>query len=303
MYNSGDTSWLLLSSAWVLLMTPGVAFFYSGLVSTRSVINTINMSFICLAVIPLLWALIEFSLAFSTGNIFIGNFHWMGLKEISISTQNNTANVPQYAFIVFQMMFAVIAPALISGAIVGRMKFKAYVIFIILWSLFIYTPIAHWVWGPDGWIAKLGAIDFAGGTVVHVNAGFAALVAAIILGPRLATNENIHEVPHNIPFVILGSSLLWFGWYGFNAGSALTADGLASLSFVTTTLAASASIFTWTLLSWLRGHPSSAIGKACSAVIGLVTITPAAGYVTPMGAILIGCVGATVCYYIMSYRR
>ncbi len=302
MFNSGDTSWLLLSSAWVLLMTPGVAFFYSGLVSTRSVINTINMSFICLAVIPLLWALIEFSLAFSTGNIFIGNLHWIGLKEISISTQNNTAKVPQYAFIVFQMMFAVIAPALISGAIVGRMKFKAYVIFIILWSLFIYTPVAHWVWGPDGWIAKLGAIDFAGGTVVHVNAGFAALVAAIILGPRLATNENIHEVPHNIPFVILGSSLLWFGWYGFNAGSALTADGLASVSFVTTTLAASASIFTWTILSWLRGHPSSAIGKACSAVIGLVTITPAAGYVTPMGAILIGCVGATVCYYFMSYR-
>ena len=302
MFNNGNTSWLLLSSAWVLLMTPGVAFFYSGLVSTRSVINTINMSFICLAVIPLLWALIGFSLAFSAGNIFIGSFHWMGLKGISIATHNKTSDVPEYAFVVFQMMFAVIAPALISGAIVGRMKFKAYVIFIILWSLLIYTPIAHWVWGPDGWIARLGAIDFAGGTVVHINAGFAALVAALILGPQLTSNEHIHEVPHNIPFVILGSSLLWFGWYGFNAGSALAANGLASLSFVTTTLAASASIFTWTIWCWLRGQPSSAIGKACSAVIGLVTITPAAGYVTPMGAILIGCAGASVCYYMMLYR-
>ncbi len=302
MFNSGNTAWLLLSSAWVLLMTPGVAFFYSGLVSTRSVINTINMSFICLAVIPLVWAFIGFSLAFSPGNIFIGNFQWLGLKGISIATSHDSVNVPQYAFVVFQMMFAVIAPALISGAIVGRMKFKAYVIFIILWSLFIYTPIAHWVWGPDGWIEKIGSVDFAGGTVVHINAGFAALVTAIILGPRLATNEKIHEGPHNIPFVILGSSLLWFGWYGFNAGSALAANGLASLSFVTTTLAASASIFTWTILCWLRGDPSSAIGKACSTVIGLVAITPSAGFVTPMGAILIGCVGAIVCYYMMLYR-
>ena len=303
MFDSGNTAWLLLSSAWVFLMTPGVAFFYSGLVSTRNVINTINMSFICLAVIPLVWAFIGFSLAFSTGNIFIGNLQWMGLKGIHMTTSHDIAHIPEYAFVVFQMMFAVIAPALVSGAIVGRMKFKAYVIFIILWSLLVYTPVAHWVWGSNGWIEKIGSIDFAGGTVVHINAGFAALVAAIILGPRLAIDENIPEPPHNIPLVILGSSLIWFGWYGFNAGSALAANGLASLSFITTTLAASASIFTWTILCWLRGHPSSAIGKACSAVIGLVTITPAAGYVTPMGAILIGCVGAMICYYMMLYRN
>ncbi len=302
MINNGNTAWLLLSSAWVLLMTPGIAFFYSGLVSTRSVLNTINMSFICLAVIPLVWAVIGFSLAFSTGNTFIGSLQWLGLKGIGIATYHDPVGVPQYAYVLFQMMFAVIAPALISGAIVGRMKFKAYVIFIILWSLFIYTPIAHWVWGPNGWIEKLGSIDFAGGMVVHINAGFAALVAAIILGPRLTANENIHESPHNIPFVILGCSLLWFGWYGFNAGSALAANSLASLAFITTTLSASASIFTWTILCWLRGHLSSAIGKACSAIIGLVAITPAAGYVKPMGAVLIGCVGAVICYYMMLYR-
>ena len=228
----------------------------------------------------------------------------MGLEGVSITSNHTSGNIPQYAYIAFQMMFAVIAPAIISGAIVGRMKFKAYVLFTILWSLLIYSPIAHWVWSPDGWIAKLGAIDFAGGTVVHINAGFAALVAAIILGPRLAAKDQIdHEIPHNIPFVILGSSLLWFGWYGFNAGSALAANHLASLTFVTTTLAASASIFTWTLLSWLRGHPSSAIGKACCTVIGLVAITPAAGYVTPMGSLLIGCMGAIVCYFTMSNRN
>jgi len=303
MINNGDTAWLITSSALVLLMTPGVAFFYSGLVSTRNVINTINMSFICLAVIPLTWALLGFSLSFSVGNSFIGGLQWAGLKDISINTMNDASNIPQYSYMMFQMMFAVITPALISGAIVGRMKFKAYVLFIILWNLLIYTPIAHWVWGPNGWIAALGAIDFAGGTVVHISSGFAALVAAIILGPRLTNNTARHDTPHNIPFVILGSSLLWFGWYGFNAGSALAANGLASLAFVTTTLSASASIFTWTILCWLRGHPSSAIGKACSAVIGLVAITPAAGYVTPMGAIIIGCVGAIVCYFAMAYRN
>jgi ammonium transporter, Amt family len=301
--NNGDTAWLLISSALALLMTPGVAFFYSGLVSTRNVINTINMSFICLAIIPLVWTLMGFSLAFSLGNSLIGGVQWIGLKGVDVIYPAGVA-IPQYAYIVFQMMFAVVAPALISGAIVGRMRFKAYVLFVILWSLLIYAPIAHWVWGANGWIARLGAIDFAGGTVVHINAGFAALVAAIVLGPRLAVKNQIsHEIPHNIPFVILGSSLLWFGWYGFNAGSALAANQLASLAFITTTLAASASIFTWTVLCWLRGHPSSAIGKACSAIVGLVAITPAAGYVTPLGAMLIGCVSAIVCYFSMVNRN
>jgi Amt family ammonium transporter len=276
MINSGDTAWLLVSSALVLLMTPGVAFFYSGLVASRNVINTINMSFICLAVIPLIWAIAGFSLVFSPGNAFIGGLQWLGLNGMA-NTENSTAGVPQFAFMAFQMMFAVITPALISGAIVGRMKFKPYVLFVALWSLLVYVPIAHWVWGPGGWLSALGVLDFAGGTVVHMNAGFAALVAAMILGPRVHKKHELNEPPHNVPLVVLGASLLWFGWYGFNAGSAITAGELSSLAFVTTTLAASASIITWTLLNWLRGNLSSAVSKSTAAVVGLVAITPAAG--------------------------
>jgi len=301
MINQGDTAWLLVSSALVLLMTPGVAFFYSGLVASRNVINTINMSFICLAVIPLIWAIVGFSLVFSPGNSFIGGFEWVGLAGVG-NTVNGAAGVPQYAFMAFQMMFAVITPALISGAIVGRMKFKPYVLFVALWSLLVYVPIAHWVWGPGGWLAAMGVLDFAGGTVVHMNAGFAALVAAIILGPRVKGKSPVSETPHNVPLVVLGASLLWFGWYGFNAGSAITAGELASLAFVTTTLATSACITTWTILNWLRGNPSSAVSKSTAAVVGLVAITPAAGYVTPLGAIALGCLAAIFCYTAMVYR-
>lgn len=299
MINSGDTAWLLVSAALVLLMTPGVAFFYSGLVSTRNVINTINMCFVCCAVVPLVWALAGFSLAFSEGNGYIGNF---GDVTVAMLSQVS-GSVPQYAFILFQMMFAVITPALIAGAIVGRMKFKPYVLFVALWSLFVYSPIAHWVWGPGGWIMALGAIDFAGGTVVHINAGFAALTAAIILGPRLAKSEPEDNSPHNIPFVILGASLLWFGWYGFNAGSALTSGQLASLAFMTTTLATAASMFTWSIVAWLRGGYSTGVGKATAAVIGLVAITPAAGYVTPIGSMVIGAVASAVCQLFLVYRK
>lgn len=299
MINNGDVAWLLTSAALVLLMTPGVAFFYSGLVATKNVINTINMSFVCLGVIPLVWAIVGFSLAFAPGNALIGDLRWVGLHAISDVTV--AGSVPQYAYVAFQMMFAVITPALISGALVGRMKFKPYVFFVALWSIFVYSPIAHWVWSANGWIATLGALDFAGGTVVHSNAGFAALAAAIILGPRIKS-QNESEPPHNIPFVVLGASLLWFGWFGFNAGSALQANGLASLAFITTTLAPSTAIVTWTILSWIRGRHSSAVGKACSAVIGLVAITPAAGFVTPMGSIVIGFVSAAICYFAMTYR-
>lgn len=299
MINSGDTSWLLISAALVLLMTPGLAFFYAGLVSTRSVINTLNMSFICCAVVPLVWAIAGFSLAFSPGNPFFGSFQWIGLRGFGDSL-NGT--IPEYAFMAFQMMFAVISPAIISGAVVGRMRFKPFVLFVALWSLLVYSTIAHWVWGPDGWILNMGALDFAGGTVVHISAGFSALVAAAILGPRLKLNEPSEKSPHNIPFVILGSSLLWFGWYGFNAGSALAANHLASLVFVTTTLATAASILTWTVMSWLRGTNSTAVGKATSAVVGLVAITPATGFVTPIGAIIIGVIAAIVCHICMVYR-
>lgn len=302
MINQGDTAWLLVSSALVLLMTPGVAFFYSGLVASRNVINTINMCFICLAIVPLTWAVAGFSLAFSPGNSFIGGTEWFGLAGIG-NTVNGAAAVPQYIFMAFQMMFAVITPALIAGAIVGRMKFKPYVIFVALWSMLVYVPIAHWVWGPGGWLASFGALDFAGGTVVHMNAGFSALVAAMVLGPRVHKKYEIAEPPHNVPLVVLGASLLWFGWYGFNAGSAIAAGELASLAFVTTTLATSACIITWTLLNWLRGNPSSAVSKSTAAVVGLVAITPAAGFVTPMGAIGLGCVAAFVCYTAIIYRH
>lgn len=305
MLDHGNTSWLLISSALVLLMTPGVAFFYSGLVSTRNVINTINMSFICLGVIPIVWVLLGFNLAFSPNHKLFGGLSYIGLLhlDIHIDAVHETTQVPKYAFMIFQMMFAVLAPALISGAIVGRMKFKPYVCFIILWNLFVYTPIAHWVWAADGWIAELGAIDFAGGTVVHISSGFAALVAAIILGPRLKQGEVSHNVAHSIPFVVLGASLLWFGWYGFNAGSALSANAIASLAFLNTTLAASASICIWMVLCWTNKHPSSAIGKSVSAIIGLVAVTPAAGYVTPISAVLIGCVSSFICYFMMDNRN
>lgn len=302
MIDQGNTAWLLISSALVLLMTPGVAFFYSGLVNSRNALNTINMSFICLAIIPLLWAICGFSLVFAPHNAIIGGLQWLGLAGMDNSVYQ-TGNVPQYVFMSFQMMFAVITPALISGAIVGRMKFKPYVLFITLWSLFVYIPIAHWVWGPNGWLASMGALDFAGGTVVHMNAGFAALVAAVILGPRVQRQGNVSEAPHNVPLVVLGVSLLWFGWYGFNAGSAISAGQIASLSFVTTTLATAASIITWTILVWLRGHLSSVVSQATAAVVGLVAITPAAGYVTPMGAIGVGCFASIFCYLAMASRH
>lgn len=304
MISAGDTAWLLISAALVLLMTPGVAFFYSGLVSTRSAVNAISMCFICCAVVPIIWSLAGYNLAFTEGNGFIGSFSWGDALYLSQKVHDKT---PATAFMVFQMMFAVISPALISGALVGRMRFRSYVIFVASWSLFVYTPIAHWVWGPDGWILNLGAIDFAGGTVVHINAGFAALVAAMVLGPRLrktiqSWKQTELGAPHNVPFVVLGASLLWFGWYGFNAGSALRADELASLAFITTTLGAAASILTWTILTWIRKLPTSAVGSATATVIGLVAITPAAGYVTPVGAIFVGLFGALVCYIFMGYR-
>lgn len=303
MINSGDTAWLLISAALVLLMTPGVAFFYSGLVSTRS---TVSMCFICCAVVPIIWALAGFNLVFTEGNGFIGSF-WNG-NGLHLGDQL-TGTIPTNAFLAFQMMFAVITPALIAGSVVGRMRFKSFVLFVALWSFFVYNPIAHWVWGPDGWIAKLGAIDFAGGKVVHINAGFSALIAAMVLGPRLGLridsgswDQSELGAPHNVPFVILGASLLWFVWYGFNAGSALTAGQIASHAFLTTTVATSASILTWTGLTWFRKLPASAVGTSTAAVIGLVAITPAAGYVTLNGAMIIGIVGAGISYLCTVYR-
>jgi Amt family ammonium transporter len=297
--NSGNVAWVLVSIALVLLMTPGLAFFYGGLVRERQVINTMKMSFIALGVISIEWALIGYSLSFAPGNAFIGGTGWQGLRGVSADANAMyAADIPHLAFMAFQMMFAIITPALISGALVGRMKFKAYVAFIALWGLVVYNPVAHWVWGPGGWIGNLGALDFAGGTVVHVTAGVSALVAALVLGPRTPQGGDggKHGQPHNVPFVVLGASLLWFGWFGFNAGSALAADGLAALALVTTMLAASAAVVTWVGLEMVRRGKPTATGSSIAAVVGLVAITPAAGFVTPMSALLIGAAAAVVSF-------
>ena len=292
--NTGNNAWVMISSALVLLMTPGLALFYAGLVHSRSAINTINMSFICLGCIPVIWAILGYSLAFGSGNAFIGNLQYLFLNHVSSQIQPGTT-VPGYGPMIFQMMFAVVTPALISGALVGRIKFRAYVLFIILWSLFVYSLVAHWVWSPTGWINKLGAIDFAGGTVVHINAGIAAFIVALKLAPKQKKHKD--ELPHNVPFVVLGCSLLWFGWYGFNAGSAGAANSIASLAVVTTTLATAASVFTWLILNFIRNQPSSAVGFSVAVVIGLVAITPASGFVSPLSAMIIGVIASTVCYF------
>ncbi|MBN9230562.1 MAG: ammonium transporter [Legionella sp.] len=296
--HTGNIAWVLISCALVMLMTPGLAFFYSGLVPERNALNTIKMSFICLAIIPLLWVFLGYSLVFSDNTPWIGGLKYLGLMHLHQPNPTITT-IPQPLFMFFQMMFAIISPAIISGALVGRMKFAAYMLFVVLWSLFVYVPLAHWVWGNNGWLAALGAIDFAGGIVVHISAGFSALMAAIILGPRITLRQR--ERPHNIPFVILGASLLWFGWFGFNAGSALAANSLAVDVAINTMLGASAAVTAWTLFSWIRGARPSAVGASAAAVIGLVAITPACGFVTPMGAVGIGACTAIITQIVLLY--
>jgi Amt family ammonium transporter len=297
MVNSGDTAWALVCTGLVLLMTPGLAFFYGGLVRERNAINTMKMSFVALGVIALEWALVGYSMAFRPGDGLLGDLGWAGLEGVG-EQPNATyaATVPHLVFMAFQMMFAIITPALISGAVVGRMKFRAYALFILAWSLVVYNPLARWVWGAGGWIRELGVLDFAGGTVVHVSAGVSALVAALILGPRRRERRSA-DGPHNVPFVILGASLLWFGWFGFNAGSALAANGLAALAVVTTMLGASSAVTTWMLIDLVRGRKPTAVGGAIAAVVGLVAITPGAGFVTPGSAILIGSIATFVSYF------
>lgn len=301
--NTGSTAWVLVSIALVLLMTPGLAFFYGGLVREKQVINTMKMSFIALGIVALQWAVIGYSLAFASGSQWIGGLDFVGLAGVGPEANSTySTEIPHLAFMAFQMMFAIITPALISGAVVGRMKFRAYALFIAMWSLVVYSPLAHWVWGDGGWIGGLGALDFAGGTVVHVSAGVAALVAAVVLGPRQASKHG-ETPPHNVPFVVLGASLLWFGWFGFNAGSALAADGLAALALVTTMLAAAAAVVTWVGWDIARNDRASATGAAIGAVVGLVAITPAAGFVTPMAAIIIGAVASTISYTAMAFLK
>jgi ammonium transporter, Amt family len=324
--DTGDTAFMLISAALVLLMTPGLAFFYGGFVRSRNILNTLMMSFVLMAIVGVTWILWGYSLSFAPGLPFIGGLQWLGLNGVGLETTDYlkgsnpvevvsyAATIPHQAFMIYQAMFAIITPALISGALVERMSFRAYCLFVLLWSTFIYAPLAHMVWAKGGFLGLaggLGALDFAGGTVVHISSGVSALVAAIVLGPR-KTHPDRLSPPHNVPFILLGAGLLWFGWFGFNAGSALSiASGtsgnlvtnVATSAFVSTNTAAAAGALMWLILEGvLRGKPT-AVGAATGAVAGLVGITPAAGFVTPLSAILIGFITAFVCFYAVSFKH
>ena len=296
--NNGDIAWILASSALVLLMTPGLAFFYGDLVRPKNAAATVMHSFMAIGVVGVVWVLWGYSLAFGPdlgGMGIIGDLSWFGLAGVSATEAGPYAdNMPHQLFMIFQAMFAIITPALITGAFAERMKFGAYLVFIVLWVTVVYAPVAHWVWG-GGWLGDVGALDFAGGTVVHINSGIAALAAALIVGKRLGFTGSA-TTPHNVPMVVLGAGLLWFGWFGFNAGSALAADGTAVNAFVVTNTAAAAAVVTWVIVSWIVGKKPSVIGAATGAVAGLVAITPAAGFVGPMPALIIGIGAGIICY-------
>jgi len=295
--NSGDTTFVLISAALVMLMTPGLALFYGGMVRGKNVLGTIMQSFIILGVITLQWVLWGYSLSFGPdyGGI-IGGLDWFGLKGVGMDPSPDYGpTIPHLAFMIFQCMFAVITPALITGAFAERMKFSAFLLFVVLWATFVYNPLAHWVWGAGGWMGEMGALDFAGGAVVHISSGFSALAAALVIGKRLGHGSTAY-IPHNLPMTITGAALLWFGWFGFNAGSALAADGLAASAFVVTHVASSVGAFSWLLVEWLHKGKPTTLGAASGAVAGLVAITPASGFVGPVSAIIIGALGGAICY-------
>jgi Amt family ammonium transporter len=302
MVNAADTAWMLVATALVLLMTPALAFFYGGLVRSKNALNTMMMSFISLGFVGVAWALIGYSLAFAPGNNWIGGTAAFFLRGVGVDlpTGFSTALIPHALFMCFQGTFCIITAALISGSIVERMRFSAYVLFITLWSLVVYGPIAHWVWG-GGWLAQMGALDFAGGTVVHVNAAVAAVVAVICVGPRRDA-KSAALLPHNVPFVLLGAGVLWFGWFGFNAGSAVAANGSAALAFTTTMLAPAGTLVVWTLLDAIRQKKATAVGAATAIVVGLVAITPAAGFVSPLNALVLGGIAAVPSYFALILR-
>ena len=295
--DTGDTAWLIVATALVMLMIPGVGFFYGGMVRRKNILSTLMLVFAVLAVVNLLWVVYGYSLVFGSDKYgFIGGLEYLGLESIGTEPYGN---VPHLLFVMFQGMFAVITVALISGGIVERVKFSAWVLLMVLWSTFVYSPVAHWVWG-GGWLSKLGALDFAGGTVVHINSGISALAIVLVLGARKGFGKEPME-PHNIPMTILGAVLLWFGWFGFNAGSALGANGIAAIAFITTNTAAAAGALAWMLLSWIHKKPS-ALGIATGAVAGLVAVTPAAAYVTPIYSMVIGFGAGILCYYALLLR-
>ncbi len=294
MIDSGDTAWLLVSTALVMLMTPGLALFYGGMVQGKNVLSTFMHSFFALGIVSIQWAVIGYSLSFGDDiGGFVGGTNFALLHDVGVDGAGRT--VPHLLFMMYQGMFAIITPALISGAFAERMKFSAFCLFTLAWTTLVYDPVAHWVWHPDGWLAKLGALDFAGGAVVHLSSGVSALIVAIVLGKRAGYPHTRHQ-PHNLTMTVLGAGLLWFGWFGFNAGSALKADGSAVTALVTTHLAAAAGALSWGFVEMLRIKKVTMLGVASGLVAGLVAITPAAGFVTPMSAIWIGLAAGVVCY-------
>jgi Amt family ammonium transporter len=297
--NSGDTAWVLASTALVLLMTmPALAFFYGGLVRRKNVLSLLMQCFIILCVISLQWILYGYSLTFGpdTGHGIIGGFDWVGLRGVGGQPNADyAATIPHSVFMIFQCMFAVITPALIVGAFAERIKFSAFLLFTILWATFVYDPLGHWVWGMGGWLKNLGALDFAGGIVVHTSSGVSALVMALLIGKRIGYQQQPFR-PHNLPFTVMGAALLWFGWFGFNAGSALAANELAANAFITTNTATAAAGLTWALIEWQQHGAPTILGAATGAVAGLVAITPACGFVNPMNAIFIGILVSIFCY-------
>lgn len=314
--SAADTSWMLLSTALVLLMTPALAFFYGGLVRSKNVLNTMSMSFVSLGFVGIAWLFLGYTWSFSTGNLFLGDFRFAFGQNVAMNADTTglaiaSITIPHILFMVYQGTFAIITAALISGAVVERMRFPAYLLFITLWSLFVYAPMAHWVWG-GGFLAKLGdlmggsaaglfALDFAGGTVVHINAAAAAVVAAIMVGKRKDYTQQA-ILPHNVPFVLLGSALLWFGWFGFNAGSAWASGELAALAFVNTAIAPMGALVVWNLIDLFKGGKVTAVGIATALVVGLVAVTPAAGYVSPLSALMIGMFSVIPCYFGIQWR-
>ena len=289
-----DTAWILVSTALVLLMTPALALFYGGMVRGKNVLSTFMHSFFAMGVMTVQWIVVGYSLAFGpdVGGGLLGGLDYVLLNGVGLEPGPAAGSIPHLLFMAFQMMFAIITPALISGAFAERLKFSTYTVFIVLWGTLVYDPICHWVWGPNGWLAQRGALDFAGGTVVHLSAGVSALVFALMLGRRVNPKP-----PHNLPFTLLGAGLLWFGWFGFNAGSALTAGPKAALALVNTHIAAAAAAVAWAVVEWLRQGKPTALGVASGLVAGLVAITPAAGFVGPMGALAIGAIAAPVCFF------
>ncbi len=301
--DAGDTAFMLISTAFVMLMTPGLAFFYGGMVRSKNVLAMLMQSFIAVALISVQWVLWGYSLSFGPDvHGWIGNLSWFGLQGVGLEPNPDyAATIPHQLFMIYQAMFAIITPALITGAVADRMKFSTYLVFLLAWATLVYDPIAHWVWGTGGWLRKMGALDFAGGTVVHISSGISALVAAMFIGRR---RGHPHEPmpPHNLPFTVLGAGLLWFGWFGFNAGSALSAGGLGTSAFVTTNTAAAAATLGWIFMDWIFRKKPTVLGAASGAVAGLVVITPAAGFVTPMAALVLGALGGVVCFSAVNLR-